>query len=89
MTNHPDFIAVSTGYNPNHELSARQNDGFTVSLNWNQITDEISVHVSSAKTGEDFTIQEIPHPLALDVFHHPYAYASRLLTAGTFAGISA
>jgi hypothetical protein len=64
-------------------LSTRKMSGKMISLDWNEDTDEVTVSVKSAT--EDFTIREIPHPLALDVFHHPYSYATRLLTRGTFA----
>lgn len=68
-------------------LATRSNNGITVSLDWNSDTDEVTCRVNSATS--DFTITEIPHPLALDVYHHPFAYADRLMTAGTFAEIAA
>lgn len=67
-------------------LAIRQNEGILISLDWNSDSNEVSCHVLTAS--EDFTLREIPHPLALDVFNHPYAYASRLISAGTFAAVS-
>jgi len=70
-------------------LSERCSDSTRVSLDFCPDTKAVSVTVRNEATGENFTIPEIPHPLALDVYHHPYAYASRLISAGTFAGVSA
>lgn len=96
---HPDFTVVSTagtyGLGDDSQpqpdslnLAERSADSTTVSLDFHPSDKSVSVHVQNHGTGEDFTIQEIPHPLALDVFHHPYAYAQRLVTAGTFAGVN-
>jgi hypothetical protein len=68
-------------------LAVRTNEGISVSLDFETETREITVSVKSST--EDFTMRSIPHPLALDVFRHPYAYADRLIAAGTFAGVSA
>jgi hypothetical protein len=57
------------------ELDHRVNDGIDVRLFWRPEDDRAIVTVSDAKTGESFTLEVAPHQRALDVFHHPYAYA--------------
>lgn len=59
-------------------LSQRQNDGLTVSLDWTPDDGDspIRVHVESAT--QDFILY--PDPCyALDCFHHPFAYAGAAL----------
>ena len=71
------------------EIHERTADGVTVTLfaNFNENafgnveSVEITCHVHDAKTGEDFTISEIPPEQALEVFYHPYSVGNRLLTA--------
>jgi hypothetical protein len=58
-----------------HELDYRSNDGLEVKLLWHSETDEISVSVYDAKTGDDFDL-EVASADAMDAFHHPYAYAA-------------
>ena len=50
------------------ELDHRSSDG---------IDDRLLVAVSDAKTGEAFSVEVRDHARALEVFHHPYAYAAR------------
>ena len=57
------------------ELDHRVSDGIDVRLLWRAEDDRAIVAVSDAKTGESFTLEVAPHQRALDVFHHPYAYA--------------
>lgn len=57
------------------ELDRRQSDGIDVRLRWNQTDDLVVVAVFDAKTGDAFELRAAPHQ-ALDVFHHPYAYAA-------------
>jgi hypothetical protein len=57
------------------ELDSRRNDGIEVKLLWNQTTDQALVAVFDAKTGDAFDIDVGRHE-AMDVFHHPYAYAA-------------
>ena len=57
------------------ELDRRQSDGIDVRLLWNQTDDHLVVAVFDAKTGQRFRLRAEPHR-ALDVFHHPYAYAA-------------
>jgi hypothetical protein len=57
------------------ELDHRFSDGIDVTLFWRPEDDRAIVAVSDAKTGESFTLEVAEHQRALDVFHHPYAYA--------------
>jgi hypothetical protein len=57
------------------ELDHRVNDGIDVRLLWRPEDDRAIVTVSDNKTGESFTLEVAAHQRALDVFHHPYAYA--------------
>ena len=58
------------------ELDHRVNDGIDVRLLWHPRDDRALVAVSDARTGESFTIGVRDGERALDVFHHPYAYAA-------------
>jgi hypothetical protein len=60
------------------ELAFREANGIAVSLVWNRATDGLTVIVSDAAGSF-----EIPAPAAkaMDVFEHPYAYASEALAA--------
>jgi hypothetical protein len=57
------------------ELDSRVSDGIEVRLLWHPEDDRALVAVSDAKTGESFTLEVRADQRALDVFHHPYAYA--------------
>ena len=57
------------------ELDHRVSDGIDVRLLWRQHDDRVLVAVSDVKTGEAFTLEVGPDQRALDVFHHPFAYA--------------
>jgi hypothetical protein len=57
------------------ELDHRVSDGIEVTLFWRQRDDRTLVAVSDAKTGESFTLEVGADQRALDVFHHPFAYA--------------
>lgn len=57
------------------ELDHRVNDGIDVRLLWRPEDDRTIVAVSDARTGESFTLEVGAGQRALDVFHHPYAYA--------------
>jgi hypothetical protein len=57
------------------ELDQRVSDGIDVRLLWRPSDDRALVSVSDAKTGEAFTIEVGAGQRALDVFHHPFAYA--------------
>jgi hypothetical protein len=58
------------------ELDSRISDGIHVRLVWLQRTDTAVVEVDDRKTGESFTVEVGARERALDVFHHPYAYAA-------------
>ena len=57
------------------ELDHRVSDGIDVRLLWRPHDDRVLVDVSDAKTGESFTLEVGADQRALDVFHHPFAYA--------------
>jgi hypothetical protein len=57
------------------ELAYRAADGVEVVLFWQQISDELAVAVSDARSGAYFELPAAPHE-ALDVFNHPYAHAA-------------
>lgn len=59
------------------ELDRRTSDGLEVRLLWQPLDNGVSVAVSDAKTGEAFEVEVRPGQRALDVFHHPYAYATQ------------
>ena len=58
------------------ELAHRVNDGIEVTLLWHPASDEVSVCVRDERRGAYFEVIAEPHR-TLDVFDHPYAYASR------------
>lgn len=58
------------------ELDHRESNGIAVTLFWNRTTDRLLVRVEDDRADEDFELECAPHE-ALDVFHHPFAYADR------------
>lgn len=58
------------------ELDHRLNDGIEVRLLWDESTNEVFVSVRDGKTAEAFEVPVHAGESALDVFHHPYAYAA-------------
>ena len=58
------------------ELAQRENDGIAVTLLWHSLTDRLTVAVRDWRTGEAFDLDAEARN-AMDVFHHPYAYAAR------------
>jgi hypothetical protein len=64
------------------ELDHRVSDGIDVRLLWRPQDDRALVTVSDFKTGEAFTIEVGPDQRALDVFHHPFAYAASRRSGG-------
>jgi len=62
--------------NPLRELDRRRNDLIDVSLLWDDRADRVTVAVADHKTGARFEIEVRDGDRALDVFHHPYAYAA-------------
>jgi hypothetical protein len=59
-----------------HELDQRSHDGILVRLLWRERDNQVLVAVADDKTGDRFEIAVQPGERALDVFHHPYAYAA-------------
>ena len=66
MTSHRDII----------ELDSRTTDGIDVRLLWDKAEDRLSVIASDVRSGETVEVEVRDHERALDVFHHPYAYAA-------------
>ena len=58
------------------ELAQRENDGIAVTLLWHSLTDRLTVAVRDGRTGEAFDLNAEARN-AMDIFHHPYAYAAR------------
>jgi hypothetical protein len=57
------------------ELDSRSADGFHVRLLWNAHDRHVFVAVMP-RGGWSFVLQVRPDERALDVYHHPYAYAA-------------
>ena len=69
--------------NPTHsiatqprELDSRTSDGIRVQLLWHPLDGHVSVAVNDTKTGAAFELNVRHGQHALDVYHHPYAYAA-------------
>ena len=75
-------MAVVTHLRPICELASRTSGGIKVTLLWNRRSDELRVCVADSHTSVYFELHA-PADKALDVFYHPYAYASiRGIVAG-------
>ena len=61
---------------PGAELIVREESGITVTLFWVRTTDVLLVAVADHRTGTSFELVLERNDRALDVFHHPYAYAA-------------
>ena len=59
------------------ELDHRSTDGLEVTLQWHSRTNVVSVAVLDTKSGNAFELVMREGDDALEVFHHPYAYAAR------------
>ena len=59
------------------ELDRRGGDGIEVRLLWCQTDGHLTVAVTDTKTGEAFELPVGERERALDVFHHPCAYAAQ------------
>jgi hypothetical protein len=68
------------------ELDHRVSDGIDVRLLWRPQDDRALVAVSDARTGDAFTIEVAADQRALDVFHHPFAYAGERRTSDESSG---
>ena len=58
------------------ELESRSNDGIDVRLLWSEYNNRVLVSVADAKTGDGFAIEVREGERAMDVFHHPFAFAA-------------
>jgi hypothetical protein len=61
------------------ELAYREHDGIAVTLLWRRGTRQLTVTVRDRRTGEAFDLAAHAQE-AVDVSHHPYAYAARRVT---------
>ena len=59
------------------ELDRRTGDGIEVRLLWSRNDGRVAVAVADTRTGEVFEVPVRKGERALEVFHHPYAYAAR------------
>jgi len=57
------------------ELAHRTSNGLDVSLLWSRRTGRLVVTVNDTRTDESFSL-DAPRHRALDVFRHPFAYAT-------------
>jgi hypothetical protein len=69
------------------ELDSRISDGIYVRLLWHPDNGRVSITVDDAKTGEAFELPVGEGERALEVFHHPYAYAARASDADAVVGM--
>ena len=63
------------------ELHRRSNDGIDVRLLWSEHDGQVLAAVADDQTGEEFAVEVRDGDRALDVFHHPFAYAAKGLPA--------
>ena len=68
-----DSGAEHGGITEHRELAHRVSDGLEVTLSWYPADDALVVRVCDQRDGTCFEIRPERH-LALDVYHHPYAY---------------
>lgn len=57
------------------ELAHRRNHDVDVSLLWDRERDQLLVFVEDVRDGSSFAV-EAPREQALEVYHHPFAYAA-------------
>lgn len=58
------------------ELARRGDGGVDVALLWRSGSEEVAVTVADRRTGHTFHVPVQRGESALDVFHHPFAYAA-------------
>ena len=71
----PDLTPSTTSAST-RELDSRASDGIRVRLLWHPDDGHVSVTVEETKSGVMFDLPVGDGERALDVFHHPYAYAA-------------
>ena len=59
------------------ELAHRSSSGIDVTLLWSKASGRLLVAVADSATGTQFTV-DAPREKALDVFNHPFAYATQV-----------
>lgn len=64
---------------PVRELATRGTDGLQVQLLWCAADDIVFVRVDDQRTGDGFSVPVRRDQSPLEVFNHPYAYASPVL----------
>jgi hypothetical protein len=69
-------MSVGTDHPSLAELSSRSAHGVDVALLWRQSDNKAIVVVLDHDAGEAFQLDVRENDNALDVFHHPYAYAA-------------
>jgi hypothetical protein len=69
-------MTTATTLTDTRELDYRTANGVEVALLWHASGDFLSVLVSDARIGETFELVLDERDDAMDVFHHPYAYAA-------------
>lgn len=67
---------MSTARSHIRELNHRSTDGIDVHLLWDRLVDRLFVAVFDAKTGDAFELAVEAGESALEVFHHPFAFAA-------------
>jgi hypothetical protein len=73
-TRRPTMTATLTTLPTRRELDHRHSNGIDVTLSWSPVGDALFVTVLD-DAGDSFELAVEAHE-ALDVFHHPYAYAA-------------
>jgi hypothetical protein len=58
------------------ELDSRTTDGIEVRLLWHRTENRVTVTARDVRSGESLEVPVHDYESALDVFHHPYAYAA-------------
>jgi hypothetical protein len=58
------------------ELDSRTTDGIEVRMLWHRGENRVTVTARDVRSGEILEVAVRDHERALDVFHHPYAYAA-------------
>lgn len=71
----PDLTPPTTS-SSTRELDSRASDGIRVRLLWHPDDGQVSVTVEETKSGVILDLPVGHGERALDVFHHPYAYAA-------------
>lgn len=65
-----------TSHHTTIELDSRTTDGIEVRLLWHSAENRVTVTATDTRSGEVLEIAVRETESALDVFHHPYAYAA-------------